>query len=126
MLDVDQFKPFNDRFGHEAGDRLLRTLGEFLRTRTRGQDIACRYGGDEFTLILPGASLDVTRRRAEELRREFKRLRILEPTLEPVTLSMGIATFPGHGSTWEDVLREADAALYRAKHAGRDRVASGP
>ena len=126
MLDVDQFKPFNDRFGHEAGDRLLRTLGEFLRTRTRGQDIACRYGGDEFTLILPGASLDVTRRRAEELGREFKRLRILEPTPEPVTLSMGVATFPGHGSTWEEVLREADAALYRAKHAGRDQVASGP
>jgi len=126
MLDVDNFKPFNDRFGHEAGDRLLRTLGEFLRTRTRGQDIACRYGGDEFTVILPGASLDVTGRRAEELRREFKRLRPLEPTLEPVTLSMGVATFPGQGSTWEDVLREADAALYRAKHAGRDRVASGP
>ena len=125
MLDVDHFKPFNDRFGHEAGDRLLRTLGEFLRTRTRGQDIACRYGGDEFTLILPGASLDVTRRRAEELRREFKRLGLLEPALGPVTLSMGVATFPGHGSTWEEVLREADGALYRAKHAGRDQVASG-
>jgi diguanylate cyclase (GGDEF)-like protein len=125
MLDVDHVKRFNDRFGHEAGDRLLRTLGEFLRTRTRGHDIACRYGGDEFTLILPGASLDVTRRRAEELRREFKRLGTLEPALGPVTLSMGVATFPGHGSTWEEVLREADAALYRAKHAGRDQVASG-
>lgn len=126
MLDIDHFKPLNDHFGHEAGDRLLRALGEFLRTHTRGQDIACRYGGDEFTLILPGASLDVTRRRAEQLREEFKRLRVPDPDPAPgaVTLSMGVATFPVHGSTWEVVLRVADSALYQAKHEGRDRVVS--
>jgi len=125
MLDIDNFKPLNDRLGHDAGDRLLRALGEFLRTHTRGHDIACRYGGDEFTLILPGASLDVTRRRAEQLREEFKRLRVKypDPALGGVTLSMGVATFPDHGSSWEVVLQEADAALYRAKRDGRDRVA---
>jgi len=96
MLDVDNFKPLNDRLGHDAGDRLLRALGEFLRTHTRGHDIACRYGGDEFTLILPGASLDVTRRRAEQLREEFKRLRVKypDPALGGVTLSMASRPSP--------------------------------
>jgi diguanylate cyclase (GGDEF)-like protein/PAS domain S-box-containing protein len=126
MLDVDHFKSFNDRYGHDAGDRLLRALGEFLRTHTRGQDVACRYGGDEFTLILPGASLDVTQRRAEQLRHEFNALRTRYPdaVLGVVTLSIGVATFPAQGGSWEVVLRAADAALYRAKHDGRDRVAA--
>jgi len=125
MVDIDHFKRLNDRFGHEAGDRLLRTLGEFLRRHTRGQDVACRYGGDEFTLILPGASQEVTRRRAEQLRDEFKRLQVRypDPAMGIVTLSMGVATFPAHGATWEVVLREADVALYRAKQEGRDQVA---
>jgi diguanylate cyclase (GGDEF)-like protein/PAS domain S-box-containing protein len=126
MLDVDHFKSFNDRLGHDAGDRLLRALGEFLRTHTRGQDVACRYGGDEFTLILPGASLDVTQRRAEQIRHEFNvlRTRYRDPVLGVVTLSIGVAAFPAQGGTWEIVLRAADAALYRAKHEGRDRVAA--
>ena len=76
MLDLDHFKRFNDTHGHEAGDTLLRELGEFLRTRTRREDIACRYGGEEFVLVLPDATVQVTQQRGERLRDEFKRLNV--------------------------------------------------
>jgi diguanylate cyclase (GGDEF)-like protein len=124
MLDIDRFKRFNDAFGHEAGDALLGALGNFLRAHIRAEDIACRYGGEEFTLILPDASLDATRERAEQLREAVKELNVLHRggSLGPVTLSLGVAVFPDHGSTGEAVLLAADGALYRAKHAGRDRV----
>ncbi|PYU11347.1 MAG: hypothetical protein DMG29_16000, partial [Acidobacteria bacterium] len=89
MLDLDKFKVFNDTYGHEAGDTLLRELGGFLRSRTRGEDIACRYGGEEFVVILPDASMEVTQQRAERLREEFKRLNVQQRgrSLGPVTLS---------------------------------------
>ena len=127
MLDLDRFKRFNDTFGHEAGDTLLRELGEFLRSRTRGEDIACRYGGEEFVVILPEASMEVTQQRAERLREEFKHLNVQHRgrSLGPVTLSVGVAVFPEHGSTAEEILRAADHALYQAKAEGRDRVALG-
>src|SRR3989441_689411 len=127
MLDLDKFKVFNDTYGHEAGDTLLRELGGFLRSRTRGEDIACRYGGEEFVLILPDASMEVTQQRAERLREEFKRLNVQQRgrSLGPVTLSVGVAVFPEHGSTVEEILRAADHALYQAKAEGRDRVALG-
>jgi len=76
MLDLDHFKRFNDTHGHEAGDTLFRELGEFLRTRTRREDIACRYGGEEFVLVLPDATVQVTQQRGERLRDEFKRLNV--------------------------------------------------
>jgi len=124
MLDIDHFKRFNDTFGHEAGDVLLRALGSFLQRRTRGEDIGCRYGGDEFTLLLMDAPLEVARQRAEQLREAFKHLNTPygEQILGPATLSAGVAVFPEHGSTGEDLLRAADQALYRAKAKGRDRV----
>src|SRR3989449_2060449 len=127
MLDLDKFKVFNDTYGHEAGDTLLRELGGFLRSRTRGEDIACRYGGEEFVVILPDASMEVTQQRAERLREEFKRLNVQQRgrSLGPVTLSVGVAVFPEHGSTAEEILRAADHALYQAKAEGRDRVALG-
>ena len=127
MLDLDKFKVFNDTYGHEAGDTLLRELGEFLRSRTRGEDIACRYGGEEFVVILPEASMEVTQQRAERLREEFKHLNVQHRgrSLGPVTLSVGVAVFPEHGSTAEEILRAADHALYQAKAEGRDRVALG-
>lgn len=127
MMDLDHFKRFNDTFGHEAGDALLRELGEFLRTRTRREDIACRYGGEEFVVILPEASIEATRQRAERLREEFKHLNIQHRgrSLGTVTLSLGVAVFPEHASTVEDILRCADRALYRAKAEGRDRVVLG-
>ena len=117
MIDVDHFKQFNDKFGHEAGDRMLRGLGDHLNSRTRGHDIACRYGGDEFLLVLPGASLEVAYDRAERLRGEIKNLEV-----ESVCLSLGVSSFPDHGSTATDLIRAADLALYQAKAQGRNQV----
>jgi diguanylate cyclase (GGDEF)-like protein len=127
ICDIDHFKRFNDTFGHEAGDVLLHELGNYLLTRTRGADIACRYGGEEFTLVLTEASLEATRRRAEELRVGISNLRVQyrgQP-LGPITFSLGVAVFPDHGLNRDALLRTADAALYRAKAEGRDRVAVG-
>src|SRR5258706_3083889 len=125
MLDLDHFKDFNDTFGHAAGDTLLRELGNFLKDRIRGGDIACRYGGEEFLLILPEASLENTRQRAQKLCDEIHHLQVQHQgqMLGAVTLSLGVAVFPDHGQLAEDVVRAADAALYRAKHEGRSRVA---
>jgi diguanylate cyclase (GGDEF)-like protein len=120
MIDIDHFKRFNDTFGHAEGDRLLRDIGRFLQGRVRGEDIACRYGGEEFILILPDASLEIVQKRAEQLCREVN-----GPTIHPrhgITLSLGVAVYPQHGRTIEAVLRAADVALYRAKQEGRNRV----
>jgi diguanylate cyclase (GGDEF)-like protein len=124
MLDVDHFKRFNDSFGHEAGDFVLQIVSKLLRSQLRGEDVVCRYGGEEFTLILPEASLAATRQRAEQLREAVKREvpSFRDRSLEAVTLSLGVASFPDHGSTSEELLRKADAALYQAKQQGRDRV----
>ena len=124
MLDIDHFKQFNDSHGHAGGDELLRRLGVFLQEHTRKADIACRYGGEEFILILPEASREVARERAEHIRQGIKHLRIpfQNRMLEVVTLSIGVAVFPIDGSTLETVMKAADAALYQAKNAGRDRV----
>ena len=124
MLDIDHFKQFNDTFGHQAGDAVLRELGDFLSQRTRGQDIACRFGGEEFVLILAGASVDVARKRAELLREGLKELTALHAgqTLGKITVSAGVSAFPDHGATAEDLIHAADQALYRAKAEGRDRV----
>ena len=124
MLDIDHFKVFNDAYGHPAGDVLLRDLGRILRQHIRGADIACRYGGEEFILILPEASLEDTRLRAEQLRSETAHVQpqFAGQTLEAVTVSIGVASYPEHGATAEDLLRAADDALYDAKRAGRNRV----
>jgi diguanylate cyclase (GGDEF)-like protein len=124
MLDLDHFKHFNDTFGHEAGGNLLRTLGQFLHTQVRLEDVACRYGGEEFVLTLPETPLEVVWKRAEEIRERVPRLRIYQrgQVLEYTTVSLGVAIFPSHGTTGKDLLRAADDALYRAKAAGRNRV----
>ncbi len=124
MLDIDHFKQFNDTFGHQGGDTLLLALGDALNQRTRGQDVVCRYGGEEFVLILVGASIDSACKRAELLREELKQLTVQHAgqTLGRITLSIGISAFPGHGTTAEELLRAADQALYRAKTEGRNRV----
>ena len=124
MLDVDDFKNFNDMRGHAAGDAILRALGTMLLGNVRGEDIPCRYGGDEFIIVLPDSSLAVTFERAEricEYARQFH-LQFEGDTLGAVTLSIGVAVFPGNGPTSMAVLRAADAALYRAKREGRGRV----
>jgi diguanylate cyclase (GGDEF)-like protein len=124
MLDVDHFKHYNDTFGHEAGDIVLREIGALLRMQVRAEDIACRYGGEEFTLIMPAASAEVSRERAEHLCKQVKRLAVQRRgvALGQITASLGVAAYPHHGETGEDVLAAADAALYQAKRAGRDQV----
>ena len=125
MLDIDHFKHFNDTFGHQAGDALLRALGDLMGERTRGQDVACRYGGEEFSLILSGASKEASRKRAELLREEVKRLSVTYAgqVLGKVSLSFGVAAYPEDGGTADILVRAADQALYSAKAAGRDRIA---
>ncbi|MDQ3813439.1 MAG: diguanylate cyclase [Armatimonadota bacterium] len=126
MIDIDHFKRFNDTYGHGAGDAVLRELGNLLQSHTRGEDIACRYGGEEFLLILPETSLTTAQQRAEQLREAAKRLHVeyRRQPLEPVTLSLGVAVYPDHGTSGEEVTRAADTALYQAKREGRDRVAT--
>jgi diguanylate cyclase (GGDEF)-like protein len=124
MIDIDHFKYLNDLSGHDAGDALLRELGAYLRTSTRGEDIVCRYGGEEFVAVLPGATVEKTRERAEEIRRGVKDLSVyhLGKPLQKCTISIGVSGYPEHGSNSETVLKSADIALYRAKAEGRDRV----
>ena len=127
MLDLDHFKKFNDTLGHAAGDAMLRSIGAFLQSRMRKDDIVCRYGGEEFTIIMPESSLEIATQRAERLREDSKRLEISAngQFLGSVTFSVGIACFPDHGTTAEQLLHVADLALYRAKAAGRDCVMAG-
>jgi diguanylate cyclase (GGDEF)-like protein/PAS domain S-box-containing protein len=124
MLDVDEFKHINDTYGHAAGDVILRDLGNLLLKHVRGEDIPCRYGGDEFVIVLPDASQIVTSRRAELVCKDAKQsyFQFEGQTLEAVTLSLGVAVFPKDGSTSVAVLKAADDALYRAKREGRGRV----
>ncbi len=126
MMDLDHFKRFNDTFGHQAGDALLRALGDLLKRSTRGQDIACRYGGEEFVLVLTDSNLAGALQRAEILCQQVKQLSVeyAGQLLGTVSVSMGVALFPDHGTTMGDVLRAADQALYFAKREGRDRVSA--
>ena len=133
VLDVDNFKTFNDTHGHGGGDALLRALGETMRSLLRREDIACRYGGEEFVLVLPGATLADTERRAEDLRRTVCGLKVSDNgrTLGAVSISSGVAAFPEHGEDVDLLVRVADSALFEAKRLGRNRVivaggAAGP
>jgi diguanylate cyclase (GGDEF)-like protein/PAS domain S-box-containing protein len=124
MLDIDHFKEYNDFFGHAGGDALLHELGGMLKKSIRGADIVSRYGGEEFVIMLPDTTLEITRERAEELRQAAKDLQVyyLDKPLGKTALSLGVAAFPEHGRTIEEILKSVDAALYRAKKEGRDRV----
>jgi diguanylate cyclase (GGDEF)-like protein len=127
MIDLDHFKSFNDNFGHEAGDLLLCEFSHYVQNHIRREDVPCRYGGEEFVLIIPESSLEATRRRGEQIRQAVKQLHVEHRgrALGQVTTSVGVAIFPNHGSTAKSLLRVADAALYRAKSEGRDRVVVG-
>ena len=124
MIDIDHFKHFNDTFGHAAGDAVLRTVGRYLLSLARAEDIPCRYGGEEFVLLMAHASPATVRERAEKLRLGAQELGIESDRqfIGPITLSIGIAIFPDHADSGEEVLRLADAAMYQAKQAGRNCV----
>ncbi|HEY1271370.1 MAG TPA: diguanylate cyclase, partial [Terriglobales bacterium] len=130
LVDLDHFKRFNDSFGHDAGDFVLRSLAETFRSFFRSDDIVCRHGGEEFAFLLPESSAADAVRRANELRNEVKRLKLeyAEHLLGKITLSVGVVAFPDHGVAAEDLLKLADHCLYQSKAAGRDRVtaASAP
>lgn len=124
MLDLDHFKKFNDTYGHDAGDTILREAASFLTRSIRVEDIVCRYGGEEFVVILPTADLNASHGRAERIRSKMRELTVLHQgqSLGMVTVSAGVAALPQHGTSPKALLEAADAALYRAKREGRDRV----
>ena len=124
MIDIDHFKQFNDNFGHDGGDAILRALGAFFKKHVRGSDIACRYGGEEFTLILSPSTAEGARQRAEKIREDASLLSAshAKRDLGGITLSMGVAIFPDHAADAAAIVKAADVALYHAKRAGRNRV----
>ncbi|MHB1548844.1 MAG: histidine kinase N-terminal 7TM domain-containing diguanylate cyclase, partial [Acidimicrobiales bacterium] len=131
FLDVDHFKSVNDVYGHAAGDAVIGAVGEILRTAVRGSDIACRYGGDEFVVLMPKAGREVAVARAESWRRMVGTITVPAADGRPdnrpriqVACSIGVATAPWDGDTVDDLLAAADAALYAAKESGRDQVSS--
>ena len=123
MMDIDHFKNVNDVYGHEAGDAVLRGLSDTVTAWSRHGDFACRYGGEEFVLVMPNIHPSAAVERAMDLHREIEGMNIEYGRFNlSVTISMGIALYPEHGDTREELLRAADRALYQAKHAGRNRV----
>ena len=127
MIDIDDFKQVNDQYGHHWGDAVLREIARILKEKTRKSDILVRYGGDEFTLMLPEASIAVALQTADKLRTEIKAA-IFRPDSGPsfsVTVSVGVSsTLAGNYKDGAAFLHDADAALYRAKRKGKNRVES--
>lgn len=124
MVDVDHFKKFNDDFGHQAGDSILRKVAEILKDTVRGEDVVCRYGGEEVVAILPDLSFESALERAQQLRRKVSEARphVRGEGLHGVTVSIGVAMYPQHADSAETLVRAADRAMYEAKHQGRNRV----
>jgi diguanylate cyclase (GGDEF)-like protein len=124
MIDLDHFKQFNDAFGHPAGDALLREFAAVLKRRVRAGDVACRFGGEEFSIIITESEARGAAICAEQIRQDIKQVDIhyMGHALGSVTLSAGIAVFPEDGQSAEDLVHAGDVALYRAKTDGRDRV----
>lgn len=123
IMDVDNFKQFNDTHGHKCGDIVLQAIANFLVDHTRRGDVVCRYGGEEFVILMPGASREIALDRAEAWRQDFSENPVeYEGIKYFATFSAGVATYPDHGSTDEALLQAADRALYRSKNAGRNKV----
>ncbi len=124
MIDVDHFKQFNDTFGHHAGDLVLQHVARVIQARVRRSDVACRYGGEEFTVLLPDVSIEQAVQFAQQLLEGFREIALHheDRPLDRITASFGLALFPDHGGFPEHLIEAADAALYRAKEAGRNRV----
>jgi diguanylate cyclase (GGDEF)-like protein len=125
MLDLDHFKRFNDTFGHAAGDTALKAVADIFRSSIRTEDIACRYGGEEFTIMMPDVPLTVALNRAETIRKAIANLTVPleQESVAEFSVSIGVAIYPDDGENADQLLRRADLALYRAKRAGRNQVA---
>ena len=122
-MDMDHFKYINDTFGHHIGDQFLITFATMISGRIRQSDFVCRYGGEEFLLILPDATLEDAAKRAEEIRQKYADIRIPhKDTSLHGTISMGVATYPVHGEEAEEILIKADKALYISKQNGRNQI----
>ncbi|MFZ4552556.1 MAG: GGDEF domain-containing protein [Aquabacterium sp.] len=125
MADVDHFKAVNDRYGHSAGDMVLRNVADVLKRNARASDICCRYGGEEFLLVMPGMPPEAARLRAEQLRREIASSPCIYGDMPiKVTSSFGVASYPAHGNESSSIINASDAALYAAKNGGRNQVRS--
>lgn len=124
VLDIDHFKQVNDTYGHDGGDAVLRALAQLLQIHIRSGDVVCRFGGEEFVIVLPGATLEDTRRRAEALLQHIRQMPLehRNQSLGTITASAGVAAFPAHGKSGTALFRAADRALYCAKMGGRNRV----
>lgn len=123
MIDIDHFKDVNDKYGHSAGDAVLRTLAKQIMAQTRAGDIVCRYGGEEFLAILPNVTVEIAYQITERWRRLFMGSTMpLEYVGVKATISCGISSFPHHGSTSHELITAADKAMYLAKKSGRNRV----
>ena len=123
ISDIDHFKQINDTYGHQTGDQFLVEMAGVMKTCARSSDIVCRYGGEEFLLVLPGSTMDSARKRAEEIRQKCAEVIIQHEGKDlAVTLSFGVATYPDHGQEAEEIIIKADKALYRSKHNGRNQV----
>src|SRR5579864_947616 len=123
MVDIDHFKKLNDEFGHLLGDEMLRSVSSILKQQLRKMDMVCRYGGDEFAIVVPETTGESAVRVAEKLRRQVE-THFFPGVPRPVTISCGVADYPAHGITRDEVVAAADAALYQAKQLGRNKVAS--
>ena len=125
LFDIDRFKRINDRYGHPAGDAVLRKIGSFLRERTRSTDAVVRYGGEEFALLMATADSDVAFEQADRIRAELEKTPFVVPgQAEPVqvTMSGGVATYPQDGQAFSELIAVADAGLYHAKENGRNQI----
>ena len=124
MIDIDYFKKFNDKFGHQAGDAVLKQVALILKKNTRISDYVCRYGGEEMAIILPNTAYEETLKNAERIRKAVEETPFkLSLTQEgQVTISLGIASYNGDDETAQDIIKRADNALYKAKENGRNQV----
>ena len=119
MADLDNFKNINDTYGHDAGDRALQTISQFLQKNVRDVDAIARYGGEEFVILIPDADERAAFFLAERLRADLAKIEL--ENLPPITVSLGIATYPSDGTDIEDLIKKADIAMYAAKQAGRNK-----
>ncbi len=128
VLDIDFFKKYNDTRGHDAGDALLTQFAQLLMDQIRQEDIACRYGGEEFVVVMPGADDNITRDRAQRICDAVRRMKITigVEVFGGVTISIGVTSYPAHGLRMDELITAADKALYEAKHDGRDQVRVAP